>query len=110
VIGVKAGTRGDEEGVVAALVMAKWLHFAAAPIFTTMALLTVVFDSDAPSVLCSAASSSTLNGMAPMYWLMAAFHLGPWLKLISRRRSVAGVTLFSGIDRSGDIEVWEQNR
>jgi hypothetical protein len=64
---------------------AKWLSFAAAPTFSIMALLTVVFSSGAPSVLCSAVSSSTLDGMAPMYLLMAAFHLGPWLKLISRR-------------------------
>src|SRR5215475_14293413 len=87
--GANAGTRGDDEGDVAALVMARWLQFAAAPTFTTMALLTIVFDSDAPSMLCSAASSSTLNGMAPMYLLMAAFHLGPWLKPISRRRNAA---------------------
>jgi hypothetical protein len=87
--GAKAGTPGDDGSLLAALVMAKWLHFAAAPTFTTMALLTVVFDSAAPSVLCSAASSSTLDGMAPMYLLMAAFHLGPWLRLISRRRNFA---------------------
>jgi len=84
-----AGTRGDNEGDVAALVVARWLHFAAAPTFTTMALLTVVFESDMTSMLCSTAGSSTLDGMAPMYLLMAAFHLGPWLKLISRRRNAA---------------------
>ena len=83
------GARRDDEGVVAELVIAKWLRLSAAPTFVTMALLTVVFDSDAPSVLCSAASSSTLNGMAPMYWLMAAFHSVPWLKLIFRQRNVA---------------------
>lgn len=87
--GANAGTRGDDEGDVAALVVARWLQFAAAPTFTTVALLTVVFDSDMPSMLCSAAGSSTLDGMAPMYLLMAAFHLGPWLKLISRRRNAA---------------------
>jgi hypothetical protein len=81
--GANAGTRGDDEGDVAALVVARWLQ---APTFTTMALLIVVFDSDMPSMLCSAAGSSTLDGMAPMYLLMAAFHLGPWLRLISRRR------------------------
>jgi hypothetical protein len=26
-----------------------------------------------------------LSGMAPMYLLMALFHLTPWLKLIARR-------------------------
>ena len=44
-------TRCDGEGVVAGLVMAKWLHFAASPTFATMALLTIVFDSGAPGVL-----------------------------------------------------------
>ena len=84
------GARRDED-VPAALVTARWLHFAAAPTFVIMALLTVVSDIDAPGVLCSAASGATLNGMAPMYLLMAAFHLGPWLKLISRRRSLASL-------------------
>jgi hypothetical protein len=83
------GTRCGSEGVAATLVVAKWLHFAASPTFTAMALLTVVFDSGAPSVLCSAASGAPLNGMVPMYLLMAGFHLRPWLKLISRRRNVA---------------------
>src|SRR5690348_1399010 len=84
-----ANARCNNEGAVAALVMAKWLHFAASPTFTAMALLTVVFDTGAPGVLCSAGSGVMLSGMAPMYLLMAAFHLGPWLKLISRRRNVA---------------------
>jgi hypothetical protein len=83
------GTRGDDEGVVAELVIAKWLRLAAAPTFVTMALLTVVFDSGSPNGLCSAAGSLRLSGMAPMYLLMAAFHLGPWLKLISRRGNAA---------------------
>jgi hypothetical protein len=32
------------------------------------------------------AGASPLGGMVPMYLLMSAFHLAPWLKLISRRR------------------------
>jgi hypothetical protein len=91
-----AGARCDGEGFVAALIVAKLLRFAASPSFTIMALLTAVFDSGAPSVLCSTASGATLNGMAPMYLLMAAFHLGPWLKLISRRRNVAWHDSFPG--------------
>jgi hypothetical protein len=89
----RAGARGvprfDDQGVVAAWAMAKWLRLAAAPTFAVMALLTVVFDSGLPNALCSAAGGSGLSGMAPMYLLMGVFHSAPWLKLISRRRNVA---------------------
>jgi hypothetical protein len=61
-----------------ALGAADWLGLAAAPTFGVMALLT----EGAPN-LCAAASS--LSGMAPMYWLMSAFHLTPWLRLIAGR-------------------------
>ncbi|MDB5487491.1 MAG: hypothetical protein JWQ58_1206 [Reyranella sp.] len=30
--------------------------------------------------------ASALNGMVLMYGLMSAFHLAPWLELISNRR------------------------
>jgi hypothetical protein len=41
-------------------------------------------------MMCSAAhDASPLSGMLPMYALMSAFHLAPWLKLISRRRRAA---------------------
>jgi hypothetical protein len=41
-------------------------------------------------MLCSAAQdASPLSGMVPMYLLMSAFHLTPWLKLVSKRRSGA---------------------
>jgi hypothetical protein len=80
-------TRGDDRGVVAASAMAKWLRLAAAPSFAIMALLTVALDSGLPSVLCSA-DSPWPGGMAPMYLLMAVFHLPPWLNLISRRRNL----------------------
>ena len=59
---------------------ADWLSLAAAPTFAAMALLT---GAGAPELLC-AAGASPLSGMAPMYWLMSAFHLAPWLKLIAR--------------------------
>jgi hypothetical protein len=35
--------------------------------------------------MCSMAGGSPLGGMVAMYLLMSAFHLAPWLKLISRR-------------------------
>jgi hypothetical protein len=61
------------------------LSLAAAPTFAVMALLTGLLGS--PDALCSIAGASPLGGMVPMYLLMSAFHLAPWLKLISRRRS-----------------------
>jgi hypothetical protein len=48
-----------------------------------MALLTAVLGDG--SALCSIASASPLSGMVPMYLLMSAFHLPPWLKLIASR-------------------------
>jgi hypothetical protein len=67
---------------VAALRAIDWLSLAAAPTFATMALLTGVLGQ--PDLLCSSAlGTSPLSGMVPMYGLMSAFHLAPWLKLIS---------------------------
>ena len=68
--------------------VADWLSLAAAPTFAIMALLTAT--GGQPQLLCSAAHlGSPLGGMVPMYLLMSAFHSGPWLKLISGRRSGA---------------------
>jgi hypothetical protein len=84
--GASGVTRGDgESDVVTAPVIAKWLHLAAAPTFAIMALSTVVLDSGQPSALCSVVGGSAFNGMAPMYLLMALFHVTPWLKLMSPR-------------------------
>ena len=74
--------RRDDESVVAPAV-ARWLHLAATPTFAIMALSTLVLDGRAPMALCSGAAGFGLGGMAPMYLLMAAFHLAPWLKLLS---------------------------
>jgi hypothetical protein len=65
------------------------LSLAAAPTFTIMALLTGVLGSGPTNAVCSIAGASPLSGMVPMYLLMSAFHLAPWLKLISSRRSGA---------------------
>jgi hypothetical protein len=65
---------------------ADWISLAAAPTFAIMALLTRVFGGGPMDMLCSAAhDASPLSGMVPMYVLMSAFHLAPWLRLISRR-------------------------
>jgi hypothetical protein len=68
---------------------ADWLYLAAAPTFAIMALLTGVLGGGPADVLCSIAGGSPLGGMMPMYLLMSAFHLAPWLKLIAGRRSGA---------------------
>lgn len=64
------------------------LHLAAAPTFAAMALLTGLFGGGAMDGMCGAMPgvSSPLDSMASMYGLMAAFHLAPWLKLISSKR------------------------
>jgi hypothetical protein len=63
-----------------------FLSLAASPTFAIMALLTGAFDAGAADMLCSATQhASPLNGMIPMYLLMSAFHLAPWIKLISCR-------------------------
>ena len=64
--------------------IADWLGLAAAPSFAVMALATGGSGDPAPDILCSAAHGSLLGGMVPMYLLMSALHLSPWLKLLSR--------------------------
>jgi hypothetical protein len=77
----EAGRRSD----AAAPGAAGWLGLAAAPTYAVMALLTGVTGGE--NMMCLAAhGASPLSGMVPMYMLMSAFHLAPWLKLISRRR------------------------
>jgi hypothetical protein len=63
---------------------ASWLSLAATPTFAMMALLAAVHDGGMPGMMCSG-SGSPLSGMTTMYLLMSAFHLGPWLRLLSRR-------------------------
>ena len=64
------------------------LYLAAAPTFAIMAILTGVLGERDP--LCSIAGASPLNGMTPMYLLMSAFHLAPWLKLLERQPNAMG--------------------
>jgi hypothetical protein len=75
-----------ENGFAAARGAADVLCLAAAPTFAIMALLTGIFSGPADA-LCSMAGASQLGGMTPMYLLMSAFHLAPWLKLVAGRRS-----------------------
>ncbi len=70
---------------------ADWLRLAAAPVFAMMALLTGALDDGAADRLCAATHhASPLSGMAPMYLLMSAVHLAPWLNLLIFRGSGAG--------------------
>ncbi len=60
------------------------LSLAATPTFAIMALLTALHGGGMPDMICSA-DGSPLTGMLPMYLLMSAFHLAPWLRLLSGR-------------------------
>jgi hypothetical protein len=76
-------------GHEAAARIAGWLSLAAAPTFVAMALLTSV--AAPPDLLCAPTRPlpgvSALAGMVPMYLLMAAFHAGPWLRLLASRHA-----------------------
>ena len=51
-----------------------------------MALVTMLLGDSHSAALCTQAGQpSLLSGMAPMYLLMAAFHLTPWFRLTSLR-------------------------
>jgi hypothetical protein len=63
----------------AALGAAGWLGLAAAPIFAIMALLTYVSGSCADMMCAAGHDAPLLSGMLPMYVLMSAFHVAPWL-------------------------------
>jgi hypothetical protein len=64
--------------------IASALSLAAAPTFALMAVLTGLPSGGAQDMLCMAVHASPLSGMMPMYLLMSAFHLAPWLRLIGR--------------------------
>jgi hypothetical protein len=52
-----------------------------------MALLTATLGSGPATILCSAAHDWPLGGMVPMYVMMSAVHVAPWLRLIDARLS-----------------------
>jgi hypothetical protein len=54
------------------------LRFAAAPTFALLALLS----GGGADMFCM--TGTPLGGMSLMYGLMSVFHLGPWLRLLSR--------------------------
>jgi hypothetical protein len=74
-------------GIFAARALAGWLCLAATPTFALMALATMLLDAGPMATMCAGDMGGwSLGGMAPMYLLMAAFHLGPWLEMASSRR------------------------
>jgi hypothetical protein len=77
-----AGADRGAGGALGALGIAGWLSLAAAPTFALMALLTAA----SGDMICAAGQGSPLSGMVPMYLLMSAFHLAPWLKLAAQRQ------------------------
>lgn len=71
----------------AGLDAARWLSLGAAPTFALMALLSAAIGGGPHDMLCAPGyGASALTGMVPMYLLMSAFHLAPWLRLIAGRR------------------------
>ena len=59
------------------------LSLAAAPTFALMAVVTGILESGTHQMWCSAAMHmSPLTGMVPMYGLMSAFHVTPWVRLV----------------------------
>ena len=80
---IHSGTGGATPENTAPLGVADWLCLAAAPTFALMALLSCLQGGDA-ALLCM--GRSPLTGMAAMYLLMSAFHLAPWLRVISGRQ------------------------
>src|SRR5262249_21266419 len=81
---LRVRSRQGSERQIRSTGVAGWLSLAAAPTFAVRGFLTVVQGGGMPDMICSA-SGSPLSGMATMYLLMSAFHLGPWLRLLSRR-------------------------
>ncbi|HET9337134.1 MAG TPA: hypothetical protein VFO12_12100 [Sphingomicrobium sp.] len=66
--------------------LADWLALAAAPVFALMGLATMLAGDSHSALLCSQAGvPPALAGMALMYWLMAGFHLVPWIRRITLR-------------------------
>jgi hypothetical protein len=81
-----AGARAASRNTIV-LGAADCLSLAATPTFAIMAVLT---GPGPTGRLCSVVRDGLpLCGMVPMYLLMSAFHLAPWLRLTSRRRSSA---------------------
>jgi hypothetical protein len=76
---------GGNHGAAIARVAADWLGLAAAPVFATMALMTAAFGGGMEPLCSATRYGSLMTGMVPMYLMMSAFHVGPWLRLMTSR-------------------------
>jgi hypothetical protein len=76
---------GGNHGAAIARVAADWLGLAAAPAFATMALMTAAFGGGMEPLCSALGQGSLMSGMVPMYLMMSAFHVGPWLRLMTSR-------------------------
>jgi hypothetical protein len=76
---------GGNDGAGVARVAADWLGLAAAPAFATMALMTAAFGGGMEPLCSASGPGALMSGMVPMYLMMSAVHVGPWLRLIAGR-------------------------
>jgi hypothetical protein len=76
---------GGSDGVGVARVVGDWLSLAATPAFATMAVMTVCLGGGAEPLCSATRYGSLMTGMVPMYLMMSAFHVGPWLRLMTSR-------------------------
>jgi hypothetical protein len=76
---------GGIHGAAIARVAADWLGLAAAPAFAMMALITVCLGGGMEPLCSATRYGSLMTGMVPMYLMMGAFHVGPWLRLMTSR-------------------------
>jgi hypothetical protein len=88
-VSISHGVRHDADtctgGGDAAPGPAFWLGLAAAPTFALMALWSCLSSGQGDMLCMAMQDSSPMSGMTVMYLLMSAFHLSPWLRLISDR-------------------------
>ncbi len=78
---------GGRHGAGIARVAADSLGLAAAPAFATMALVTLRLGGGMEPLCSATPQGSLMSGMVPMYLMMSAVHVSPWLRLIAGRRS-----------------------
>ncbi|WP_215907525.1 hypothetical protein [Thalassospira marina] len=61
---------------------ANWLHLAASPVFAILGVMAAFDDGPMASICNASGNNPFFAGMNAMYFLMALFHLPPWLHLI----------------------------